>query len=140
MELAEQPRKMSSMYRIILLSAAFLCLGLSCADTETYSVASASPEQVASVVGDWADASGFTRIQCEKYLLNNALENSCYEIGEADRVPQYLVAAKAEQGSPVVIVWISFGGVTKSDRSVMLKSLGDVLVAEFQAGNVVLKN
>lgn len=130
--------RLSAKIRILTVSAAYLCLGLSCADTESYLVESDSPAVVVDVVGRWANSSGLTRIDCAKYL-DHALKDSCFDLGEPDRVPQYIVAVKMARKTPGIVVWIFFGGVTEAERSEKLQSLGEALIAKFQAQKVTLE-
>ncbi len=130
---------MSPNYRIILLSTAVFCLGFSCADVETYRIESTDAEKIVDAVGLWPRATGYSKIECEKYFGSWVLEDSCHEVGQPDRVPRYLVYAENGEYGRSVNVNISFGGVNESDRSAMLDSLGESLVAAFERNSVTLK-
>lgn len=49
---------------------------------------------VIKIVGDWADSSGLSKFECSKYHLDIAVVGSCFELGQAGKVPEYFLMAE----------------------------------------------
>lgn len=129
---------MCARVRMVVVSMAFLSLAFSCSEGGSYVVDTTESSRIISVLDRWASKKGFTGTGCAKYYTP-AIEGTCYRLGESERVTESFLAAEEIEPSDGIRVWISFKGITESQRTETLDSLGAALSSEFGSGRVRLE-
>jgi len=123
--------------RIVVVSLAFLSLAFSCSEGGSYIVDTPESGSIVKLLDHWASGSGFSGTDCAKdFYLRTAIKGTCFEMVESEGVTRFVLVAEELEPGRTVRVWMSFKGVSESQRIKTLDSLGAALTSEFGPGSV----